>query len=429
MGKGKSIRQIHHFTDGLWGPDMDSRADLQSSVNSCRKLENFQVDQYGEAIRRPGFEFIGGALGECLIIDPLSAFPSWAELTDEESITPNDQYGSKGPSAVRFIDHPSEWWLTCDWLVHCYGPEVENVGMQSYLDIYTTRWHAKLEEGLIYYGIVGEPWQQAPVALYPSALPLATGLGFAMDADGKPVFATQIGSNVEIRRFVSGTPTTYTFSGASPKLYLNASIQPDIDLWDVVCYYCVSGDLRERFQRDNFNVAYNLYHSATKYISKIKCVEHGIIDGEMRKVYISATGSLGLRALFRTDDGPVFPSHDTASLPILIVQDGIYDRVIFESSASDSISDIGISISPSGDYQPITVTSSESDSSSVGLSINSSGSYEESAIVTGPYSEPASFGIEINALGDYVIGAIDGGSYSESATGTISINSNGDYSV
>lgn len=426
MGKGKTVRQIHHFTDGLWSSDMDSRADLQSSVNSCRKLENLQVDQYGEAIRRPGFQYIGGSLGECLAIDPLLSFPDYASLSGIETFTSVDQYGSMGFYELRKITYPADWWLVCDWLVYCNGPSVEGVGMQDYHDKFITRWRAKLEDGWIYYGKVGEPWEQVSTALYPSQLVEPNGLGFCFDVDGLPVFCTQIGTDIQLRRFVAGTPTTYTFSGVGPKLYLNANVQWNNTLWDVVCYYCESGDLKERFQRDNFNTAYTLYHSGANYLTRVKNVD--VSPSEDNFVYLAATGSASLRVIFRSSPYAIWPMSDHSFTSISIRTDGDYIPVIVSTSGSDD-AEIGVSVIDDGDYMDvILVSSGNTDAISSQIAIQPDGYYDE-VVVPDSESDSVAHVVSIATDGDYVIGAIDGGSYSESATQTVSIQTDGDYTV
>lgn len=407
---------------------MDARADLASSVNSCRKLENFQVDQYGEAIRRPGLQYVGGALGECLAIDPLQSFPNWDAMTDSEAITPVDQYGSLGPEEARKEANPADWWLVCDWLVHCYGPTDEGVPMVNNYDQYATRWRAKLEDGIIYYGKVGEQWRQIGTDLYPDVLDDAIGLGFAFDANARPVFATQIGADIEIRRYVAGVPTTYTFSGIGPRLFFNGVIQPDNSLWDVVCYYADSGDLKERFQRDNFNVAYTLYSNASNYLIRVKHIDVGI-DGLTGRVCIAASGNNAIRMMFVSGVYGAWPiySSDTATVTVSISGAGEYVQQILDCGEVDSVYATA-SIYGTGDYQPQIYTDAESDSAFASASIYGSGQYQLQ-VVSESEAEYVSAVAEIYGTGNYSIQIISGGTYSESLTATAAIYGSGIYEI
>lgn len=50
---------FNNFTAGEWTPKLDGRSDLQKYDSACRTLENFRVMEYGGAVMRPGFEYVG----------------------------------------------------------------------------------------------------------------------------------------------------------------------------------------------------------------------------------------------------------------------------------------------------------------------------------------------------------------------------------
>lgn len=399
---------------------MDARADLERSVNSCRTLKNFQIDQYGEAIRRPGLEYVGGALGECLAIDPLLDVPAWDELIDEETFAGVDVYGAIGPDVLRQIDHPASWWLVCDWLCYCDGPEEEGQTMTGFADRYMTRWRAKLEGGNIYYSKVGEEWQQVSQSLISQPNENFNGLGFCFDQNGRPVFATQIGARTYIYRWQGGTPTSHDFDGIGPKLFLDAVVQREITLWDVVCYYADSGDLCAGFQRENFGTKYVLYHSGTNYISKVKNVDYLRSVTETGTVYIAATGALNLRALFKA--GPYQPwpvvvsdqlsqsiAVDSISFALTSVSCGVYD-----DAASFSVGVDGIEYS-----LPIVEFAQEADGATQSVSVDEV-TYSLIAVDAGSYSDGASGEITIEAI-DYSVTSVNAGTYDGPMTQSISV--------
>ena len=430
MGKGKTVRQIHHFTDGLWSPDMDARADLQSSVNSCRKLENFQVDQYGEAIRRPGFQYVGNSLGECLAIDPRNDWPNWASLTDAEVISPVlDQFGLIGPNESRSIDYLASWWLLCPWLAYCDGPEYEGQPFTDTSDRFKTRWRAKLEDGNFYYARVGDPWIQVGTDLIPQPNLNAIGIGFCFDANSRPAFCTQIGSNVHIYRYVDEVPTTYSFSGVGPRLFFNGNINPDSAKRDIVCYYCSSGDLYARLQRDNFLAAYLLYHNADNYLSRVRHIDYELTEAAPYQ-WIAASGSQD-RMMFRCGRYPLWPAYgeDSAIATASFNSDMSYEEIVLVNGPYSDSATASAGFNSDVHYQPITVQEQGADSVVASAAFNSNVSYEQVIIQTGSYADGASAVAAFNQDIDYYYSIIGPLTKAESATASAAFNSDIDYTV
>lgn len=54
----RTQKALLSFSTGETSPLIDARSDLDSSPSSCRILKNYQPDVYGEAVRRPGTQFI-----------------------------------------------------------------------------------------------------------------------------------------------------------------------------------------------------------------------------------------------------------------------------------------------------------------------------------------------------------------------------------
>ena len=430
MGKGKTVRQIHHFTDGLWSPDMDARADLQSSVNSCRKLENFQIDQYGEAIRRPGFQYVGNSLGECLAIDPRDDWPDWESLTDAEVIDPVvEEFGLIGPNEVREIGYPASWWLLCPWLAYCDGPEYEGQPFTDPSDRFKTRWRAKLEDGNFYYARVGEPWIQVGTDLIPQPNLNANGLGFCFDANSRPAFCTQIGSNTTIYRYVDDVPTTYTFAGIGPRLFFNGTINPDSALWDIVCYYCSSGDLYARLQRDNFLASYVLYHNEDNYLTRVRHVDYELTEAAPYQ-WIAASGST-TRLMFLCGRYPIWPAsgEDSALATASFNSDMSYEEVIEVTGPYSESLDASAAFNSDVHYQPVIVEIQGVDSAVASAAFDSNVIYEQVIVQTGPYADAASAVAALNSDIDYYYSIIGPLTEAESVTASAAFNSDIDYTV
>jgi len=58
MGKGQSDKALVSFNAGEWSPRLDARIDLEKASSACRRLENFLIESYGSARRRPGTQYI-----------------------------------------------------------------------------------------------------------------------------------------------------------------------------------------------------------------------------------------------------------------------------------------------------------------------------------------------------------------------------------
>ena len=216
------------FTGGEWSEQLHGRTDLAKADAAGRKVRNFVPAQTGRLFRRKGLEFVGAALGECLAGDPRFTMPTWSALTEAETIDPTtDVYGSLGPEELRTSEDVGPIWQVCANIQYCDGPTEEGATMQDIGDRYRTRWVAKLENDCVYYRRVGtgEDWTQVPNELIPQPNDTLNGLGFCFDANARPCFASAIGDDIHIWRWVVGVPTEYSFPGQGPRLYFNGAWQ------------------------------------------------------------------------------------------------------------------------------------------------------------------------------------------------------------
>ena len=182
----------------------------------------------------------------------------WAQVPLSAGTTSGtDFYGALAPTLK--YQGGGTYREICPTVCFCEGPVAEGVTVTKYLDRYETRWMAHLlEGGLIYYGRVDGALIQAPLDLFPDPLSdTATHLALSFDANARPVFAYEDGGTIHVRRYVAGTPTTYSWVGTDPCLFFNGVINFDDTQTDVVCYYLTAsgGGLYARFQRENFGVA------------------------------------------------------------------------------------------------------------------------------------------------------------------------------
>lgn len=291
------------FNGGEWSEQLHGRTDLGKADAAGRLVRNFVPAQTGRLSRRPGLEYIGGALGECLAGDPRFAIPNFAGLDAAETIaTPSDEYGTQGPEELRTSEVIGPIWQVCNNVAYCDGPVEEGQEMTGPADRYRTRWAAKLEDGYFFYRRVGtgEDWTPVPAELIPQPNLDYNGIGFAFDANARPVFASAIGDTIHIWKWQAENPIEFTFPGQGPRLYFNGCLQRDTDFWDVICYFCWNGDVVASFQRDNFQTNYTLFTSEYYYFTRVKFIDHGLDDADDERLYIAAIGNSNTYGLFET---------------------------------------------------------------------------------------------------------------------------------
>ena len=394
------------FTGGEWSEQLHGRTDLAKADAAGRKVRNFVPAQTGRLSRRKGLEFVGAALGECLAGDPRFMVPEWGSLDDEATIDPTiDVYGSLGPEELRTSENVGPIWQVCANIQYCYGPTEEGATMQNIGDRYRTRWVAKLEDGRMYYRRVGtgEDWTPVPNELVPQPNDTFNGIGFCFDANARPCFASAIGDDIHIWRWVADVPTTYSFPGQGPRLFFNGVLQFDNSFWDVMCYFCWNGDLVASFQRENFETNYTLFTSEDHYLTRVRYLDRGIGANDSERLYIAATGNSGLYGMFRTPDFPLWP-------------------VLVESYASSFIS-----IASDGDCYPVILaTGPYADTSSASIGLATDGDCAAIILVSGPYSSAASSALSLATDGDCAQIIVSAGNYADYAATTISLAVDGE---
>lgn len=358
----------------------------------------------------------------CLPADPASFIPSWGDLAGEVAIARVDIYGSLGFSTAAFASGDRRAWCYYDpAYAYCDGPGEEYATPASPLDRYSTRWGARLDEGVITYGLVGEEWATAPAELFPVPLvDSAAVLGFCFDANARPCFAVQLGETIELRRFVAGVSTTYSWAGSSPVLFFNGLVQFDDALRDVVAYYLRDGSLYARFQRESFGVEHLVssdWSGTVAELSRIVVSDRG--RGAAASYHLltaeSTDGSLvALRA------GPYAPwpfeEHDKASAAVTPIT-GVYARVLVDlPSSSDAAA---VSVGPvTGIYRPTIVQlPAASDSAAVAVA-TVSGTHKLVLVQAGSYSDTAATDVApVTGLHKFTL--IQAGSYSDAASLTV----------
>jgi len=305
-------------------------------------------------------------------------------------------------------------WEICQWIDYCSGPEVEGVEQDT---PFVTRWEVKLDTrvGNVSYGKDSNELDPAPLSLFPVALELAVAISLSFDQNSEPVFAIGFSDgHIEVRRNVLGVPTTYSFTGVTPRLLYNGILlsQTDPSNTDVICYYVNGGQIKARYQRDNFGVEYNATNFPFPVLSikKVDTKEYREILYVKRRINDVFTQNYAIRS-------PVYPlapisEEDAGSLGSVINSGRYLDIIVVGGTYLDE-SNLGSVIS-AGQYLNIIVEVSESDDAGLD-SIIMDGNYELVIIQGGGYAESGSLGSLIQD-GEYVLVIIGGGSYSEDSS-------------
>lgn len=347
----------------------------------------------------------------------------WAQLPASATATSGtDYYGALAPTLK--YQGGGTYREICPTVCYCEGPVAEGETVTEFLGRYETRWMALLEEGLIYYGRVDGTLIQAPLDLFPTALPdTATHIALSFDANALPVFAYEDDGVVYLRRYVAGVPTSYSWSGDSPCLFFNGVLNPDDSLTDVVCYYIPvgGGSLYARFQRENFGVE-NLVLEDTSFDSQM-AVDRG--RGVLASyLVIELSGKRVFAVMY-----PIWPTlvMDPVTVSADWLSDGDYSPVVLTVDMVDTLTSAADFLSD-GDYQSITVVSNPLDSVTCTTAFGADGDYASIAVVSSA-SDAFSDTVTFAADGGYYLTAIPGGSYADVSTATAAFLTDGSYTI
>ena len=349
----------------------------------------------------------------------------WAQLPVSATATSGtDYYGALAPD-IKF-QGGGTYREICPTVCYCEGPVAEGETVTEFLGRYETRWMALLIAGLIYYGRVDGVLSQAPLALFPTALPdTATHIALSFDANARPVFAYEDDGTVYLVRYVAEVPTGYSWSGASPCLFFNGVLNPDDSVTDVVCYYLPTGGggLYARFQRENFGVG-NLVLEDAGFDSQM-AVDRG--RGVLASYLVIELSGKRIFAVMY----PIWPTLvvDPVTVSADWLADGDYFPGVVPAEAMDSLAAFADFLAD-GDYQSTNVNADSSDSVTGTASFLNDGDYLPGAVVVGLYSSDSLSGTAaLAADGDYYESVVSGGSYADAATATAAFLTDGSYTI
>ena len=371
------------------------------------------------------------SLLSCIPIDPGAYIPSASDTGEPVVLSPVDVYGLLGFSSLAAAGEIRRFWCGNLALDFCDGPEDDGVTPASDAERYATRWRAMQDGGVFSYSRVGEDWEAAPSELFPSAVSDAVGVSISFDANARPCFAFQRGeSTVEIRRFVAGSPTVYSWTGGSPKLFYNGIVQRELDERDVVCYYVRNGALCVRFQRDGFGIEYILLTAeACGGIASLAKVDRGVEAGRDSFVFLSAVRADGSLVLLVSGPYPLWPvvAGDIQTVSTVFLADGSYTLSVDSIESADSAA-ATVAFNTDGIYFAVNFTLNESELIGAAVSLLYDGAYTQTIVPASGADGPTA-AVAFATDGAYTLTIIAGGSYSEGQTATVAFNPDGDYSL
>jgi hypothetical protein len=325
-------------------------------------------------------------------------------------------------------------WDQCPECAWTNGPLVEGETLGSEWDRFSYRWQAVITNGVIEYGRSGTAITTSN--LWPTPQTGASKISFAFDINAKPVFALQQTANlIEVRKYVAGTPTAYTFTGRSPCLFYDGDMQRDINLRDVVCYYINNGKLCVRFQRDNFGTEYVLADpvspDGTGSVTRIGTVIRGH-GGYANRTWLAAYTGIADKTpqLFRSGLYEPWPAYvfEQGEASITFDEDGHYQPGVITVEHTDTAS-AGLLFDSDGDYWPTVINQVVSDSASASVTIDSDGNYMLAVVSIPATTETSSASATIDSDGDYYQSVVSGGSYTETSSATVTFDSDGSYTI
>lgn len=363
-------------------------------------------------------EAIAANVDTCTTDDPIEQGLQFESLLNQVAIPQVDQYGFQGFQQRRtpFDSSLLENWTICPNYDYSDGPITEGITQPT---IYTTRWAAQYfpDSGTIKYGKKNGTLVNASALLFPIPLNLSEDdqISISFDANARASFAFQAGnSTIEIRRFEAGTPTTYSFSGTTPRLFYDGILQRNNTEVDLICFYLNGGAICARFQRDNFAVEYVIYTPPT-VDSPARITK---TDKQTYYQILYFTDADGKKFAIRSEVYQPFPEYySDPALSLVVPLSGDYSSaIVIIGPYSDQA--INLVVPLSGAYNSNTIASGPYTDNAVNNIVPLSGAYNLITIQSGPYFDAAATSI-IPLSGSYNDVSINGGTYSDSANSLV----------
>lgn len=194
-------------------------------------------------------------------------------------------------------------------------------------------------------------------------------------------------TTITLRRFVSGTPTTYGWTGKSPILFYNGILQPNTSVTDLMAFYLKPAGTKifARVQRENFGTEHELNGDLNVTLERLLKTEAVNIEGAWYQLIWAETTD-GRKVVYQSRAYP--PPYEQAidRLSLGVSMEGGY---LFAPIVSRSVADsASFTVSMFGGTAFSTVNRNFAPGDSISLAVNlRQGTY--ALVIVSPGSAPS----------------------------------------
>lgn len=322
---------------------------------------------------------------------------------------------------------PIESPIPRDAIDFCDGPEALG---STQVQQYVSRWACWIATAGIRIGkypdgsVLSDSFGIADDLFDPGTKP--SKLSFCFEQDALPVIAIQDGTDIEVRRKVSGIVNTYIFAGLSPCMIYNGLVVADTGSVDAFCLYLKAPGTKlfARVQRDNFGIEYELNGAFADGLTlrALRKADRLWLNGS-NYLMLRATATDGREVYFRTRAFPPFPQYatDRLSLDSTVESGEIFDTVMIAPLVADTITIDATA--ESGDYVSSILPPQNAPGDELTLdSTSESGTYTLSVLSTASPGSAITLDVAVES-GTYVQTVISTTNPSDSATLDVSVES------
>lgn len=250
---------------------------------------------------------------------------------------------------------------------------------------------------------------------------------FSFEQDALYALAFESPTNtIKLRRFVSGTPTEYTWTGKSPVLFYNGIVQPNTSITDLMAFYIKTpGDkIYVRVQRENFGTEHVLNGALNATLTELVKTEALDIDGSWHQ-QIWAKDDQGHDVVYQSRAYPPPFAHALDHMSLAVeLSGGVHFNTVINASVSDKMS-VAVSVDSGLAFNTVLNRFAPGDLMSLGVLVNTS-SYD--LIIVSPGTRPSdSMSLNLSVdTGNYPLVAISQAASPDKISLDVSV-SGGDY--
>lgn len=234
-------------------------------------------------------------------------------------------------------------------------------------------------------------------------------------------------TTITMRRFVSGTPTTYGWTGKSPILFYNGILEPTTGDTDLMAFYIKSAGTKifARVQRENFGTEHELNGTLNVVLEKLIKTEAANINGSWYQlIWARTTDGRDVVYRSRAYPPPIIRATDTVTLA-LTLESGVYFTPITSASSADAMS-VSVALQSGEAFNAVRTQFAPGDWLSMALDLRS-GTYSLIVVSAATVEDKLSLAPSL-ASGSYSDVVVDSGDQTDATSVTVTLQS-GSYSL